>query len=338
MNIINNHSLKPYNTFGINVDAKHFVEVASLTEIQELRDYLLKHPQNILVLGGGSNILFTKDFDGLVVKINIKGKELISENESHFFVKALAGEDWDEFVQFCVDLGYAGLENLSLIPGSVGASPIQNIGAYGVEMKDHFHTLEALDLKDGMVRSMNAEDCRFGYRDSIFKRELKGRFIILSVIFRLDKSPSYKTGYGAIEQELARMGSDDLSIKKIREAVIRIRKSKLPDPAKVGNSGSFFKNPAITKESHERLKSQFPGLISFGQPDGTVKLAAGWLIEQCGWKGKRMGDAGVHKSQALVLVNYGKATGADILALADQIRTDVWKKFDVILENEVNIL
>ena len=337
MDIINNRSLKPYNTFGIKVDAKHFVEVASAAEIQEARKYLKEHSENFLVIGGGSNILFTKNFDGLVIKINLKGKEHTGEDEKHYYVKAQAGEDWDEFVSYCVDHGYAGIENLSLIPGYVGASPIQNIGAYGVEMKDHFHSLEYLNLSDGSVRTMQTTECRFGYRDSVFKQELKGKVIILSVTFKLDKIPVFKTGYGAIKEELAILGSDELTIKKIREAVIRIRMSKLPDPTETGNAGSFFKNPLVSKVFHDKLKSGFPQLVSFPQSDGTYKLAAGWLIEQCGWKGKRSGDAGVHEKQALVIVNYGNATGSDIISLADQIRASVRKKFNVNLENEVNV-
>ncbi|MBM3437021.1 MAG: UDP-N-acetylmuramate dehydrogenase [Bacteroidetes bacterium] len=338
MNIINYRNLKPYNTFGINVDAKRFVEVASLAEIQEVREYLRLHPQNFLVLGGGSNVLFTKDFDGLVIRINLSGIEITGEDKYHVYIKAAAGEEWDGFVEYCTDFGFAGIENLSLIPGCVGASPIQNIGAYGVEMKDHFHSLEYFDLSEGTVRTMLRGNCRFGYRDSIFKHELKAGGIILSVTFRLDKLPVFRTNYGALKDELDRMGISGVTIQKTREAVIAVRHSKLPDPAVVGNAGSFFKNPAVSKERHDQLKSLFPQLVSFPQPDDTYKLAAGWLIEQCGWKGRRIGDAGVHEKQALVLVNYGNAKGAEITDLARQIQISVKEKFSVDLEKEVNIL
>jgi len=336
--MINNHSLQPYNTFGIKVDAKYFIEVASVAEIKEVSEYINSHKIPFLILGGGSNILFTKNFNGLVIKINLKGTVLVREDDDHCLLKAQAGENWDDFVKFCVENNYAGLENLSLIPGCVGASPIQNIGAYGVEMKDHFHSLEYINLSNGSVRTMNADDCRFGYRDSIFKHELKNKGIILSVTFRLDKRPVFRTGYGALEDELDRMGISRLTIQKIREAVIAVRRNKLPDPAVVGNAGSFFKNPTISNEKHDKLKALYPQLVSFPQPDDTYKLSAGWMIEQCGWKGKRIGDAGVHEKQALVLVNYGNAKGSEITDLANQIQISVKEKFSVDIEKEVNIL
>jgi UDP-N-acetylmuramate dehydrogenase len=337
MNMINNHSLKPYNTFGINVDAKYFIEVASVAEIKEVIEYINIHKIPFLILGGGSNILFTSDFDGLVIKINLKGIDLVQEDDDHYFLKVQAGENWDDLVKYCVENNYAGLENLSLIPGCVGACPIQNIGAYGVEMKDHFQELEAFDLTDGSIRTMSKTDCRFGYRSSIFKNELKGKVIILSVTFRLDKLPVLRTGYGAITDELNKMEVKERSIQSIRNAVINIRRSKLPDPTEIGNAGSFFKNPTVSPVFRNKLLKSHPGMVSYSQSNGDYKLAAGWLIEQCGWKGKRIGDAGVHGKQALVLVNYGKATGKEILDLADEIKKSVFETFGVLLEREVNV-
>lgn len=338
MNMINNDSLKPYNTFGINVDAKHFVEVASVVEIKEISSFIENHQMPFLILGGGSNILFTKDFEGLVIKINLKGIELVHEDTNHYYIKALAGENWDDLVKYCVENNYAGLENLSLIPGCVGASPIQNIGAYGVEMKDHFHELELYDLTDDTIRTMNGEACRFGYRSSMFKNELKGKAIILSVTFRLDKIPVFRTEYGAIKDELKTEEVSSFSIQKIREAVIKIRRSKLPDPNEIGNAGSFFKNPTVPAVFRNKLLKSHPGLVSYSQPNGDYKLAAGWLIEQCGWKGRRIGDAGVHEKQALVLVNYGNVTGMEILELSDEIKKSVFETFTVLLEREVNVV
>jgi UDP-N-acetylmuramate dehydrogenase len=338
MIIRENYNLKSLNTFGINVDAKCFTEVASLEDIIEVSDYIPEKKLPLLVLGGGSNILFTKDFDGLIIKINLQGIELISEDAEFYYVKVQAGENWDEFVKYCVDMNYAGAENLSLIPGNVGASPIQNIGAYGSEMKDIFEELEMFDFGEGIIRKMRTEDCRFEYRNSIFKNELKGKVIILSVTFRLNKFPLFKTEYGAIKDELTKMGVERPSIQTIRNAVINIRRSKLPDPDEIGNAGSFFKNPTVSNKFHEELKSRFPKLVSFPQPGGTYKLAAGWLIEQCGWKGKRVGDAGVHEKQALVIVNYGNANGKEILELTGEIKKSVLEHFGVDLETEVNII
>jgi UDP-N-acetylmuramate dehydrogenase len=337
MKIKNNYNLKSLNTFGIKVDAKYFAEVASLQDIIEINRFISEKQISFLAIGGGSNILFTKDYNGLVVKINLKGIELVNEDVDHIYVKAKAGENWDAFVQYCVERNWAGIENLSLIPGNVGASPIQNIGAYGVEMKDVFHELEMFDLQTGKIRIMKAEECGFGYRASIFKNELK-ESIILSVTFRLDKSPLFRTEYGAIKDELARMGVKELSIQSIRNAVINIRRTKLPDPNEIGNAGSFFKNPTVSSEFQNDLKKRYPQLVSFPQEGGTYKLAAGWLIEQCGWKGKRIGDAGIHHKQALVIVNYGKACGNEILELAQDIKKSVLKNFDVNLEMEVKVV
>ncbi len=333
-----NYSIKSLNTFGIKVDAKYFAEVASLQDIIDINHFIREKQVPYLALGGGSNILFTKDFEGLVIKIDLKGIELVSEDSVHYYVKAMAGENWDDFVKYCVERNYAGLENLSLIPGNVGASPIQNIGAYGVEMKDIFHELKMFDLHIGRTTVMKTDNCRFEYRNSIFKNELKGKAFILSVTFRLDKNPVFRTEYGAIREELNKMGVRELSIQNIRNAVINIRRSKLPDPKEIGNAGSFFKNPTVSAKVHDELKNRFPQIVSFPQPDGKYKLAAGWLIEQCGWKGKRLGDAGVHQKQALVIVNYGNASGKKILELAAEIKKSVSDRFGVEIETEVNIV
>ncbi|MCD4719998.1 MAG: UDP-N-acetylmuramate dehydrogenase, partial [Desulfobacula sp.] len=249
-----------------------------------------------------------------------------------------AGENWDEFVQFCVDNNFAGLENLSLIPGNVGASPIQNIGAYGVELKDYFFELDFFDFETRKVKTFELKDCEFGYRNSIFKNELKGKGMILSVTYRLNKHPEFKTEYGSIKDEIEAMGVSELSVKTIRQAVINIRRSKLPDPEIIGNAGSFFKNLTISNEDHQRLKTEFPNIVSFSQSNDSFKLAAGWLIDQCGWKGKRVGDAGVHEKQALVLVNHGNASGKVVYDLSEEIKNSVIDKFGVELEREVNII
>ena len=338
MEILANYPLKSLNTFNIKVDGKYYTEVASEEEITEAMQFIEKQQLSLLVLGGGSNVLFTRDFPGLVMRINLRGIDLVSETAEEVLVRGGSGENWDDFVGYCVGKGYGGLENLSLIPGSVGASPVQNIGAYGVEMKDLFESLDFLDFQSGHVRTFNNADCRFGYRNSIFKHELKGKGIVLSVTFRLSKKPAYETGYGSIREELDKMGVTELSIGALREAVIRIRRSKLPDPDEIGNAGSFFKNPTIEAGQFEQLSKEFPGLVSFPQPGNRFKLAAGWLIDQCGWKGYREGDAGVHARQALVLVNHGSASGAAIFRLSEKIRESVMQRFGVGLEREVYVL
>ncbi|MGA0557426.1 UDP-N-acetylmuramate dehydrogenase [Larkinella sp. VNQ87] len=333
-------SLKPYNTFGIDAKARYWVEIDAeeqLSTLFQLTEFLTV-PK--LILGGGSNVLFTRDFEGLAIKIAIQGITLVREDDAHVYVKAGAGVNWHQFVLFCVRNGYAGLENLSLIPGTTGAAPMQNIGAYGVEIEQVFDQLEAVDVQTGEIRVFTHADCRFGYRESVFKHEAKGRYIISSVTLRLNKKPVFHTEYGAIRETLASMGvsDDQLSIKVISEAVIRIRRSKLPDPAEIGNAGSFFKNPEISKDDYERLKASYPTLPGYPTGDQTVKVPAGWLIEQCGWKGKRIGNAGVHAKQALVLVNYGGATGADILNVARSVQQAVEEKFGIRLNPEVNII
>lgn len=337
MEIKQNISLKPYNTFGIDVSASYFAEIRSVEDLKEI--YRKFNAEQVFILGGGSNVLFTKNINGIVLKNSITGIQLAGEDKDFCYVKSGAGEVWHDLVLFCIRNNYSGIENLSLIPGSVGAGPMQNIGAYGVEIKDVFHELEAFNIATNEIEKFTLADCEFGYRESIFKRKFKNKYIIVSVLLRLRKIPVFNISYGAIEAELKKMGVVKLSIKAISDAVINIRQSKLPDPKEIGNSGSFFKNPEITSDKFENLKKKFPDIIGFPlENKEKVKLAAGWLIEQCGWKGKRIGNTGAHKNQALVLVNYGNATGKEIYDLAMRIRQSVTEKFDVVLEPEVNII
>jgi UDP-N-acetylmuramate dehydrogenase len=339
MTIQQNVSLKSFNSFGINAHAKAFAAFNSIETLEELLQYNKNQPQ--LILGGGSNILFTKDFDGLILKNELQGIELVNEDEHHFYVKAAAGEVWHSFVEYCINHHFAGVENLSLIPGNVGASPMQNIGAYGVEIKDVFHELEAYHIHDKTIVQFTLADCAFGYRESVFKRKLKNQFVITNVTFKLNKHAKFNTSYGAIEQELAAMGITHLSIKSIAQAVINIRSSKLPNPKEIGNAGSFFKNPTIANVQLAEIKKQFPSIPSYPSNNPfqeESKIAAGWLIEQCGWKGFRKNDAGCHAKQALVLVNYGIATGKEIFDLSEEIIVSVRNKFGITLEREVNII
>jgi UDP-N-acetylmuramate dehydrogenase len=335
MQILENFSLKECNTFGIDVNARKF---ASFINVDELSELILEFQSlNTLILGGGSNILFTKDFDGLVLKNEITGVNLLHEDAEYVYVKAGAGENWHQFVLYCIERNWAGVENLSLIPGNVGASPMQNIGAYGVELENVFHSLEAFHVIEKKVYTFTKSDCEFGYRESSFKKKYKNQFAILSVTFKLYKHPIFHTSYGAIQQELDKMGIQELSIKNISQAVINIRSSKLPDPKLIANAGSFFKNPEVSTIKYEELKSAFPAIIAYLLINGNVKLAAGWMIEQCGWKGVKRGEAGCHDKQALVLVNYGNATGQQIYDLSEEIVLSVKEKFGVALEREVNI-
>jgi UDP-N-acetylmuramate dehydrogenase len=348
MQIQENISLKPFNTFGIDARARYFAPFSNIEQLSELTTHNSR--LTTFLLGGGSNILFTKNFDGLILKNEIPGIEKINEDESSIYVKAGAGENWHRFVLYCIENNYAGIENLSLIPGCVGAAPMQNIGAYGVELKDVFHELTAFHIKEKSNYTFRLKDCQFSYRDSVFKGKYKNQFVIINVILRLNKQPVFHTGYGAIEQELERMGVKQLSIRAVSDAVINIRSSKLPDPREVGNAGSFFKNPSVEKKKFEKLKLEYPGIVGYANEDGTMKLAAGWLIEQCGpltkpggqdsvsWKGFRKGDAGVHPKQALVLVNYNNASGNEIYELSEKILETVNQKFGVALEKEVNII
>ncbi|HEY6502825.1 MAG TPA: UDP-N-acetylmuramate dehydrogenase [Chitinophagaceae bacterium] len=343
MQILENISLKPFNTFGIDTKARYFSSCSDDEELAELMvhaEKLVAHNAALgtFILGGGSNILLTGDVNAFVVKNEIKGVEEIHEDSEYVYVKAGAGENWHAFVLHCLRHNWAGVENLSLIPGNVGASPMQNIGAYGVELADVFWCLDAYHLKEKKVVTFTLSDCKFGYRESVFKNIYKDRFVILNVTFRLRKKPVFHTSYGAIQQELEKMKVKDLSIHAISQAVINIRSSKLPDPVIVGNAGSFFKNPEITGNKYESLKEKFPGIVAYSLAGGNYKLAAGWMIEQCGWKGFREGDAGVHPAQALVLVNYGKASGESIYELSERILKSVDQQFGVLLEREVNII
>lgn len=327
-------SLRPYNTFGLEVNAARFAEVSSLAELRELiLDPALKSLPKF-ILGGGSNILFTQDFNGLIIRNRIRGIEITNESEEYARVKSGAGEVWHSFVLWTLDHNLAGLENLSLIPGSVGAAPIQNIGAYGVEIKDTFYELDAMSLEDGSLTTFSREDCKFGYRDSIFKREAKNKFVIVSVTFHLNKKPALNTSYGAIEQELKAMNVQNAGIREISQAVINIRSSKLPDPAKIGNAGSFFKNPEVEISIYEKLKSEYPDLVGYKTGNNKMKLAAGWLIEQAGWKGKTLGPVGMYEKQALVLVNLGGATGGDVKRTMAAVQAAVRERFGVELTPE----
>ena len=341
MQIQENISLKPYNTFHIQAIARTFASFRTVTELQEILAYKAILPaegkSKRLVLGGGSNILFTTDFDGLVLKNEVRGIEKIREEGDHVYVQVGAGENWHQFVLHCIENNWGGMENLSLIPGCVGASPMQNIGAYGVEIAESFHELKAFHLQEKCNYSFSQRDCEFGYRESVFKKKYKNQFVILCVTFKLNRKPVFNISYGAIQQELDRMGVKQLSLKSVSDAVINIRRSKLPDPAIVGNAGSFFKNPIISREQFNAVKTKYEDVVSYENVDGTVKLAAGWLIEKCGWKGVRRGDAGCHENQALVLVNYGNASGKQIYALSEEILQSVQDKFGVTLEREVNI-
>lgn len=342
-----NISLKSHHTFGIAVNAKYFAVCSEASAVPEMFSFAAEKNIPHLVLGGGSNVLFTKDFNGLVIKSEIKGKEQVREDEEYVWLKAGAGENWHQLVMYCVAQGWGGIENLSLIPGCAGAAPIQNIGAYGVELKESFYELEAWHLYDKCKVQFNHNDCRFGYRDSVFKNEYKNKLVITSVTLRLNKHPKINTSYQALALELEKAGISSPGISDVAAAVIRIRSSKLPDPAVIGNAGSFFKNPSITAVQFEALKEQFPVIVGYLLPDGSYKLAAGWLIEHSGpenttgaatWKGFRRGDAGCHEKQALVLVNHGQATGQEIWQLSEDILQSVHNKFGVRLEREVNIL
>ncbi|MES2650595.1 MAG: UDP-N-acetylmuramate dehydrogenase [Bacteroidota bacterium] len=330
-------SLKPYNTFSIDAKANSFVEIKEETDLKEVFDTIDQKTQEILVLGGGSNMLFTKDFSGVVIKISILGISYL-ENGDEVSVTAGAGVVWNDLVNFCVQKGFAGLENLTLIPGTVGASPIQNIGAYGVELKDVFSSCTAFEIATGQIKTFTYADCNFGYRESIFKNELKGKYIITSVTFHLNKKATIRTHYGAIASELEIRNIKQPSIADVSNVVAAIRVSKLPDPSTIGNAGSFFKNPVIKKAEFEELLAKFPDVVHYPAPAEKIKLAAGWLIEQCGFKGKVVGQTGTWKNQALVLVNHGYASGQEVYDFSEQIINSVYAKFGVTLSREVNIL
>jgi UDP-N-acetylmuramate dehydrogenase len=336
--IIERASLKEYNTFGIEAEAQYFTEVNNVEELLSV----LKDEQFVsipkMILGGGSNVLFTQDFEGLVIRNTITGINMISEDADAVLLKVGAGENWHEFVLYAIDQGLGGIENLSLIPGTVGAAPMQNIGAYGVEVKDVFVSLEAINKETLEIEIFNVEDCKFGYRQSVFKNVFKDKYIITSVSFRLTKKYTLNTSYGAIEETLSDEGVSNPTIRDVSNAVIKIRQSKLPDPKEIGNAGSFFKNPVIDSLDHEGLKAEFPDIPGYELPGDEVKVPAAWLIQNCGWRGKRLGAIGVHENQALVLVNYGGGKGADLKKLAQDIQQSVADKFGIELEMEVNVI
>ncbi|MDY8134241.1 UDP-N-acetylmuramate dehydrogenase [Aquimarina sp. 2201CG5-10] len=332
-----NKSLKAHNTFGIDVIASEFVKITSEEELVNILNK--KKNDSLFILSGGSNMLLTKNIESLVIHIANKGITTTAQTDNTVLVSAKAGENWHDFVQYCINHNYGGLENLSLIPGYVGSAPIQNIGAYGIELKDVFVNCEAIHIKSGEKRIFSNEDCQFGYRNSIFKNTIKGEYIITQVTFKLTtKNHILNTSYGAIEQELKENNITHPTIKDVSAAVIKIRSSKLPDPSKIGNSGSFFKNPVISSHDFTTLKASYPNIPSYKIDEYSIKVPAGWLIEQCGFKGKRWGDAGVHEKQALVLVNYDNAKGKEILELSQRIQKEIREKFSITLETEVNII
>jgi UDP-N-acetylmuramate dehydrogenase len=337
MQMQSNFSLKSFNTFGIEAKAKNFVAVHSLDELKTVLTEHAAEPK--FILGGGSNMLLTQDIEALVIHIDLKGKRILKEDDDFVWVESMAGENWHEFVLWTIDQNFGGLENMSLIPGNVGTTPVQNIGAYGTEIKDTFVSCDAMKIDDQTMRTFSKEDCRFGYRESIFKQEAKNQYIITSVVFKLTKrNHNINTSYGDITKELAEKNVTVPTLKDVSNAVIAIRQSKLPDPKVLGNSGSFFKNPVISRSHFEKVQAQFPEIKFFEVSPTEVKVPAGWLIEQAGYKGFRKGDAGVHKNQALVLVNYGSATGQDILALSREVQQAVFDKYSIAIEAEVNVI
>jgi UDP-N-acetylmuramate dehydrogenase len=337
MAILNNFSLKNYNTFGIEAKARQFVAVHS---VPELKSILEQHKnQQKFVLGGGSNMLLTKNIEALVIHIDLKGKKILKEDNDFVWVESQAGENWHEFVLWTIDQNFGGLENMSLIPGNVGTTPVQNIGAYGTEIKDTFVSCDAINIENQETRTFTNEECHFGYRESVFKNEVKDQYIIVSVVFKLTKqNHKINTSYGDITAELSKNNITTPGLKDVSNAVIAIRKSKLPDPAELGNSGSFFKNPILLKSDFEPIHQKFPEMRFFDISETEVKVPAGWLIEQAGLKGKRFGDAGIHKNQALVLVNYGNATGQEILNVSKIVQDTVFNTFGIHIEAEVNII
>ncbi|MDF4223468.1 UDP-N-acetylmuramate dehydrogenase [Maribacter sp. M208] len=337
MIIYDRFSLKNYNTFGIDATARYFVEVTTIEELQDILENN-SYPRKILI-GGGSNMLLTDYIDALFIHVNLKGKQIVSQDDNNVIVKVMAGENWHNMVMWAIDHDFGGLENMSLIPGNTGTAPIQNIGAYGVELKDCFVSCEAVRIEDQQLVTLSKEECQFGYRDSFFKNEGKDKYVITSVTFSFTKkNHNINSSYGAIENQLLKESISNPTIKDISNAVITIRQSKLPDPKELGNSGSFFKNPIVTKEIFTRFSTTYPEAPFYKVSEDYYKIPAGWLIEQCGFKGKRFGDAGVHKNQALVLVNYDSATGKDILDLAAKIIKEVKRKFEIEISPEVNLI
>lgn len=336
MQIFNNISLKKFNTFSLDYLAESIIEIVSEEEAMALFSDSAQLKKPVLILGGGSNILFTSDFSGTIIKPCISGISVESEDKDSVVVSAGAGVKWDDLVEWCVERDYSGLENLALIPGNVGATPVQNIGAYGVEVKDLIEGVNTVSIADGSAKYFTNKECNFGYRTSIFKEKLKGKYLITRVFFKVSKSFNPNLGYGSLKEEVEKEGK--VTLRNVRNSVVSIRKSKLPDPEITGNAGSFFKNPVVRMGLAERLKELYPGIPVYNDRPGYVKLAAGWLIDQCGWKGTRRGDAGVHDKQALVLVNYGNARGSDIYILSEDIRKSVKEKFGVSLEREAEVV
>jgi UDP-N-acetylmuramate dehydrogenase len=334
--IFQNYSLKNHNSFGLDVSCRHFFEATTLHDLQSFLDKAMAHRTGFLILGEGSNTLFTDDYAGAIIHPALKGIEIISEDENHVVVKASAGENWDDFVKYCVERNWSGLENLSLIPGSIGASPVQNIGAYGVEAKDCIGGVEGLFIETGTKKSFSNTECNFSYRSSIFKQELKGKFLITSVSFKLNKRHHFELSYGPVEKDF--MSKPVQNLASLRQTIIEIRESKLPDPKKLGNSGSFFKNPVLGNSQFQNLKSTFPLIPSYPAGKENTKIPAAWLIEQCGWKGVREGDVGTYPSQPLVIVNYGGASGKEVIEFAGKIVDSIKEKFGVELEMEVNLI
>jgi len=339
MTIQENVDLQPYNTFGIQASARHFTAIHSVEDVQSLLSSALMRDQPHLILGGGSNVLFTKNFSGIVARMEITGISVTSETADHVTLTVGAGENWHGLVMHCIARNYGGIENLSLIPGTAGAAPMQNIGAYGVEVKDVITAVDAVNKKTGALRRFNHDECAFGYRESIFKQQAKDQYIITGIALRLTKrNHRLHLQYGAIQETINSRSITDPTIRDISDAVIHIRQTKLPDPAKVGNAGSFFKNPSISVDAFDELKKKYPQIPSFPSTEGLIKVPAGWLIEQCGWKGKRYDSIGVHPHQALVLVNYGGGEGKKIWNLAMEIRESVARQFNITLQPEVNVV
>ena len=338
MNVIENYPLIKLNTFGIDVKAKYFTSINTVNELIEIKKSEKFKDHELLILGGGSNILFTKDFNGLVILNNIKGKEIVDQNDDSIILKIGAGENWHELVMYCVDNGWGGIENLSLIPGNTGTAPMQNIGAYGVEIKETFVELEALEISSGKIVKFSNSECEFGYRESVFKNKMKNKYIILNITLELNKNPILNINYGDIKAILETKKIETPKIKDVSNAIISIRQRKLPDPKKIGNSGSFFKNPIIDINLLKLIEEKYPNVVSYKINENEFKIAAGWIIEKAGWKGKKFNNFGVHENQALVLVNYGLANGKEIFNLSEKIILDIKEKFGITLEREVNII
>lgn len=330
-------SLKSHNTFGLDVRASAFVEVRSLKDLVAAVDLAAGSYPKFAVLGGGSNVLFTGDFDGLVIQMGLRGVQIAREDERSVCLEAAAGENWAELVRLCVERNWWGLENLSLIPGTVGGAPVQNLGAYGVELKDVVYAVQGLDLQSGSLRVLDRNECEFGYRTSIFKEKLCQRFVVTSLFLRLSKESKVRIQSEALARELGSLPLERISIRDVAEAVSRLRRSRLPDPEEIGNAGSFFRNPEMPEADFEELRSRYPEMPGFPVGSGRIRVPAGWLIEQCGWKGRRVGNAGVYEKHALVIVNFGGATGREVLSLAEEVRASVQERFGIRLEPEVRI-